>query len=143
MNRILRFLHHNSFLLVVIAFAFAILAPTCRADSSGKLEKHARKIEKRLARYRTGTLVQVDFRDDSEALGSLGDLSNTTFKITNSDSNKVQTFNYADVSSVKMTKEYIGAGSGFESWHHIRLWKPLLVGAVLAGGGIAAYETMH
>lgn len=140
MNRILCFLHRNSFLLVVTAFAFIALAPACHADSDAKLEKHARKIEKRLAKYRTGTLVQVDFRDNSEALGSLGDLSGATFQITNSDSNKVQTFHYTDVSSVKQTKEYIGAGSGFESWHHVRLWKPLLVGAVVAGGGIAAYE---
>jgi hypothetical protein len=134
-NRILRFLHRNSFLLVAIAFVLVTAASTCHADSAAK---HARKIEKHLAKYRAGTLVQVDFRDNSEALGSLGGLSDATFQITNSDSNKLQTFNYADVSSVKRTKEYIGAGS--ESRHHIRLWKPIVFGAVAAGGGIAAYE---
>jgi hypothetical protein len=140
MRKIRCLLRRSSLLLVAITFLAVTSAPVCQAESSAK---HTRKIEKRLARYRTGTLVQVDFRDNSEALGSLGDLSDATFQITNSDSNKLQTFSYADVSSVKKTKEYIGAGSGSESWHHIHLWKPLLVGAVLAGGGIAAYETMH
>ena len=138
MNRILRFLHRNSFLLVAIAFVFVTLPPACQADSTAKLEKHARKIEKRLTKYRTGTVVQIDFRDSSEARGSLGNLSDTTFQIVNADSNKLQTFNYTDVSGVKRAKEYIGAGS--ERGHHFRLWVPLVVGAVAAGGAVAGYE---
>jgi hypothetical protein len=138
MNRFLRFLRSNSLLLVAIAFASIALAPTSRAESSAKIEKHARKIEKRLAKYRTGTLLQVDFRDNSEALGSLGDVSDATFQITNADSNKVQTFNFADVARVRKTKEYIGAGS--EPEHHFHHWVPVLIVAAAAGGGIAAYE---
>jgi hypothetical protein len=138
MNSFLRFLRRNSLLLVAIAFASIALAPTCRAQSSAKIEKHARKIEKRLAKYHTGTLLQVDFRDNSEALGSLGDVSDATFQITNAESNKVQTFNYADVTRVNKAKEYIGAGS--EPEHHFRLWIPVVIVAAAAGGGIAAYE---
>jgi hypothetical protein len=138
MASVLRFLRRNSFPLVVVAFAFVILAPACRAESSEKLEKHARKIEKKLSKYRAGTFVEVDLRDSSAAEGSLGGLSNATFQITNADSNRVQTFNYADVARVKKTKEYIGAGS--EPVHRVRLWVPVLIGAVAAGGGIAAYE---
>ena len=138
MNRILRFLHRNSFLLVAIAFVCVTLPPACQADSSAKLEKHARKIEKRLTKYRTGTVVQIDFRDNSEARGSLGNLSDATFQIVNADSNKLQTFNYADVSGVKRAKEYIGTGS--ERGHHFRLWVPLVVGAVAASGAVAGYE---
>jgi len=138
MNRILRFLRSNSSLLVAIALASIALAPTIRAQSSEKIEKHAQKIEKRLAKYHTGTLMQVDFRDNSEALGTLGDVSDATFQITNSESNKVQTFNYADVTRVKKTKEYIGAGSGPE--HHFHHWVPVLIVAAAAGGGVAAYE---
>ena len=138
MNRILSFLRCNSLLLVAIAFASIALAPASRAESSEKLEKHARKIEKKLAKYRTGTLLQVDLRDNSEALGSLGDVSDATFQITNADSNKVQTFSYADVTRVRKTKEYIGAGS--EPEHHFRLWVPVVIAAAAAGGGIAAYE---
>ena len=141
MNRILSFLRCNSLLLVAIAFASIALAPASRAESSEKLEKHARKIEKKLAKYRTGTLLQVDFRDNSEALGSLGEVSDATFQVTNADSNKVQTFNYADVSRVKRMKEYIGAGS--ESEHGFHHWVPVLIVAAAAGGGIAAYEAIH
>jgi hypothetical protein len=137
MNKISRLLCRNSFLLVTIAFVIFTSAPASRADSSAKIEKHARKIEKRLGKYRTGTLVQVDFRDDSEAVGSLGNVSDATFQITNSDSNKVQTFNYTDVSRVKKGREYIGAGSGE---HHMRLWVPIVIGAVAAGGAVAAVE---
>ena len=137
MNRILRFFRGNSLLFVAIAFASMALTSNCHAESSAKLEKHARKIEKQLGKYRAGTLLQIDFRDNSEALGSLGNVSDATFQITNSESNKVQTFNFADVSRVKRGREYIGAGSG--PGHHIRLWIPLVIAAA-AGGGVAAYE---
>jgi hypothetical protein len=141
MNKILRFLRCNSLLLVAIAFASIALAPTSRAQSSEKIEKHSRKIEKRVAKYRTGTLLQVDFRDNSQALGSLGNVSDATFQVTNTESNKVQTFNYDDVTRVKKTKEYIGAGSGPElHFHH---WVPVLIVAAAAGGGIAAYEAVR
>jgi hypothetical protein len=138
MNKILRFLRCSSLLLVAIAFASIALASTCQAESSAKLEKHARKIEKRLARYRTGTLLQVDFRDSSEAMGSLGEVSDATFQITNAESNKVQTFNFADVAHVRKAKAYIGAGS--EPGHHIRLWIPIVIAAAAAGGTVAAIE---
>ncbi len=138
MNRILRFLRRNSCLLVAVAFASVALAPTVQAQSSAKIEKHTRKIEKRLAKYRAGTLVQVDLQDRSQAMGSLGDISDATFQITNSDSNKVETFNYAEVARVTKGKEYIGAGS--ESGIHFHHWIPVLLVAAAAGGGVAAYE---
>jgi hypothetical protein len=138
MNRILRFLRCNSLLLVAIAFASVALAPTSRAESSAKTEKRTRKVEKKVAKYRTGTLLQVDFRDNSEALGFLGDVSGATFQITNADSNKLQTFNYDDVTRVKKTREYIGAGS--EPGRHFRLWVPVVVGTLAAGGVVTAME---
>lgn len=141
MNRILRFLRSHSLLLAAIAFASIALAPTSRAESPVKAEKHARKIEKQLAKYRTGTLLQIDFRDNSQALGALRDVSDATFQITNADSNKLQTFNYADVTRVKKTNEYIGAGS--ETGRHFHHWIPVLVVAAAAGGGIGAYEAIH
>ena len=141
MNKILRFLRCNSLPLAAVAFAWIALVPTSRAESSIRTEKHSRKIEKKVAKYRTGTLLQVDFRDNSVALGSLGDVSDASFQITNADSNKVQTFNYSDVTRVKRTNEYIGAGSGSE--HHFHHWIPVLIGAAAAGGGIAAYEAVR
>jgi len=71
-------------------------------------------------------------------MGSLGDVSDATFQITNSDSNKVETFDYADVARVTKGKEYIGAGS--ESGTHFHHWIPVLIVAAAAGGGVAAYE---
>ena len=138
MNGFLHLLGRNSILLASIALIFLMAAPACLADSAAKQEKHARKIEKHLGRFSAGTLLQVDFRDNSQAVGALGNLSDATFQITNADSNKLQTFNYADVTNVKRSKEYIGAGSG--SRHHFRLWVPILVGAVAAGGAVAGYE---
>jgi hypothetical protein len=141
MNRILRFLRSNSLLLVATAFLMMGFAPASRAETSAKIEKHSRKIEKKVAKYRTGTLLRVDFRDNSVALGSLGEVSDVTFQITNADSNKLQTFNYADVTRVKRTNEYIGAGS--EPGHHFHHWIPVLMVAAAAGGGVAAYEAMR
>ena len=138
MNRILLFLRCNSRMLIAITFLMVGFAPACRAGSSANTEKHTRKIEKRVARYRTGTLLQVDFRDNSQALGFLGDVSGATFQITNADSNKLQTFNYDDVTRVKKTREYIGAGS--EPGRHFRLWVPVVVGTLAAGGVVTALE---
>ncbi|HKN21939.1 MAG TPA: hypothetical protein VJX73_11010 [Terracidiphilus sp.] len=141
MNRILRYLRHYSCMLIAVTFLMVGFGPICRAESSARVEKHAQKIEKKLAKYRTGTFLQVDFRDNSEALGSLGDVSDATFQLTNAESNKVQTFNFADVTRVRKTKEFIGAGS--ESEHHFHHWVPVLIGAAAAGGGIAAYEAIR
>ena len=80
--------------------------------------------------------MQVDFRDNSEALGFLGDVSGATFQITNADSNKLQTFNYDDVTHVKKTKSTLApvpsrgttSVSGFQSLLVLWLlaeWSPL------------------
>ncbi|MGB0063748.1 MAG: hypothetical protein WBP85_04815 [Terracidiphilus sp.] len=137
----LRLVRRNLLLLAAIALAVFACAPSCRADSAARLEKHARKMQKHLARYHAGTLLQIDLRNNSEALGSLGDLSSASFQIVSIDSNRTLTFSYADVACVKKGKEYIGAGS--EPGHHVRHWVPILVGAVAAGGGIAAYEAFR
>src|SRR5579863_3316339 len=94
---ILSLVRRNSFLLVAIALAVLAWAPCSHADSAAKLDKHARKMQRHLARYRTGTLLQIELRDNSEALGSLGELSNASFQIVSIDSNRMLTFNYVDV----------------------------------------------
>ena len=83
-------------------------------------------MQRHLARYRTGTLLQIELRDNSEALGSLGELSNASFQIVSIDSNRKLTFNYVDVAGVKKGREYIGAGS--EPGHHVRHWVPIVAG---------------
>lgn len=138
--RILSFVRRSSVLLVAVFLAVFACAPCSRADSADKIEKHARKTQEHLARYRAGTLLQIDLRNSGAALGSLGQLSESTFQIVSIDSNKTLTFQYADVASVRRGKEYIGAGS---EGHHVRHWVPILAGALVAGGGVAAYETLR
>jgi hypothetical protein len=138
MNRVLCSVRCNLCMFIAVTLLMVGLGPAWGAESSTQTEKHTRKVEKKVAKYHTGTLLQVDFRDNSEALGFLGDVSGASFQITNADNNKLQTFNYGDVARVKKTKEYIGAGS--EPGHHIRLWVPVVVGTLVAGGVVTAME---
>jgi len=143
------FLHvfrRNSTIHILVAVAFAsvallaAVAPT-RAQSSTPLDKHSRRIEKRLAKYRQGTFLDFEFRDSSRTFGSLGPLSPASFQFTDSDSNKTQTHLYSELVHVKQAREYIGEGS--EPRHHVRLLVPVLIGAGVAAAGIAAYEVLH
>jgi hypothetical protein len=130
-------------LVVFLCFALALitLLPAAQAQLSTSLDKHARRMEKHLAKYRAGSFLQVDLRDSSETIGSLGALSDASFQFTDSDSNKTVTIAYADVASVKKGTEYIGAGS--ESGHHIRFLVPILISAAAAGAAFAIVEAVR
>jgi hypothetical protein len=130
-------------LLVSLSFALAltIALPAAQAQSGAPLDKHARRVEKHLARYQAGSFLQVDFRDGSQTIGSLGVLSDASFQFTNSDSNKNMTIAYSDVSRVSKGKEYIGEGSG--PGHHVRLLVPVIVGAIAAGAAVAIVEALR
>ena len=124
--------------LSILGASFASL-PAVKAESAAqRRDKHERKIEKRLAHFQPGTYLQIDFRDSTEAYGSLGSLTDASFQFTNADTNTTETHSYGDVDGVKRAKEYIGKGSMRE--HHMRMWVPLVVGAAAAGGAVAAYE---
>jgi len=138
MNRFLRFFRRKPIIHVAIAWALIAVVPASQAESAARIDKHTRKIEKRLAKYRTGAFLQVDLRDNTEVLGSLGELSGTTFLLTSSDNNRKMTISYADVAQVKKGKEYIGEGS--EPAHHIPHLVPILIGVVAAGAVIALVE---
>lgn len=122
---------------------FALLATGAfaPAQTSAPLDKHARRIEKRLTKFQPGTFLDFEFRDSSQTFGSLGSLSASSFQFTDSDSNKTQTHLYADLAQVKKAREYIGEGS--EPRHHVHLLVPVLIGAGVAAGGIAAYEVLR
>ena len=126
---------------VLAAFALLAAATLAPAQSSAPLDKHARRIEKRLTKYRQGTFLDFEFRDSSQTFGSLGPLSAASFQFTDADSNKTQTHYYSELAHVTNAKEYIGEGS--EPRHHIRLLVPVIIGAGVAAGGIAAYEILH
>ena len=127
--------------LALGSFALLVTASLVQAQSPAPLDKHALRIEKRLTKFRQGTFLDFEFRDSSQTFGSLGPLSAASFQFTDSDSNRIQTHLYADVSEVKKAKEYIGEGS--EPRHHVRLLVPVLIGAGAAAAGIATYEVMR
>ncbi len=139
MKRFFRFFRRKSIVSLAIAWALIAVVPASQAESTPRIDKHTRKIEKRLAKYRTGAFLQVDLRDNTEVLGSLGELSGTTFLLTSSDNNRKMTISYADVAQVKKGKEYIGEGS--EPAHHIPHLVPILIGVVAAGAAVALVET--
>jgi hypothetical protein len=121
--------------LVVVLFTFSAV-PAAFAQQSPGLDKHARKIEKKLARLRAGSIVQIDLRNHSTSLGSLGSLSADTFQVTDSDNNKTETFAYNDVAQVHKAKEYIGEGSE-PGRLHVPL--PVLIAAGAVAAGAATY----
>ncbi|MGA2753060.1 MAG: hypothetical protein ABSE53_04780 [Terracidiphilus sp.] len=127
--------------LTLASFALIATATLAHTQSSAPLDKHARRIEKRLTKYRQGTFLDFEFRDSSQTFGSLGPLSAASFQFTDSDSNKTQTHSYSDLVEVKKAREYIGEGS--EPRHHVRLLVPVLIGAGAAAAGIATYEVLH
>ena len=100
-------------LLVCIALVLAgiVFVPACPASSASKQEKHARKIEKRLAKLGPGSYLEFSFRNGTEATGNLNSLSANSFTFTNTDTNAKETHAYGEVSSVKKAKTYIGEGS--------------------------------
>ncbi len=123
------------------SFALLAAATFAHAQSSAPLDKHARRIEKRLTKYRQGTFLDFEFRDSSQTFGSLGPLSAASFQFTDADSNKTQTHYYSELVHVTNAKEYIGEGS--EPRHHIHLLVPVIIGAGVAAAGIATYEILH
>ncbi|MGA7343153.1 MAG: hypothetical protein WBE72_19150 [Terracidiphilus sp.] len=128
--------------IVCLALAWSLIASVCPAQSATNptpnLDKHARKIHKRLARYPNGTYLNVEFRDGSEGSGALSAMALASFTLTDLDSNAQVPHLYADVARLSKGKEYIGEGS--EPGHHIRLWVPVVVGVVAAGAALTAIE---
>ena len=112
-------LARKSAVCLALIFAFNLTVPAGHAVSAKKLEKQARKIEAKLAKYPKGTFLEFQFRDGSKSTGSLGTLSEHTFSFTNSDTNGKETHNYSDVTKVKKGKTYIGTGS--ERHHRVHL----------------------
>jgi hypothetical protein len=108
--------------MVCLAAALALMAcvPVCQAKSGTKADKHAQKIEKALGRYKAGTLLHLQFSNNTESSGTLDKLSDTSFSFNNTDTNAKETHLYGDVTRVEKGKEYIGEGSAPK--HHIHIF---------------------
>jgi hypothetical protein len=129
-----RFFRRQTILRAVLFCALAATTAAFQAHSQ-QLDKHARKIEKQLARFRTGSYLEFDFRDRTANFGALGQLTETSFQYTDSDNNKLVTRSYDELEHVSKAKEFIGEGSRH---HHISHWVPISVGAAAAGAAAAA-----
>jgi hypothetical protein len=92
----------------------------CRAGSGTKADKHAQKMEKTLARYKTGTYLHLEFANNTECSGTLDTLTDKSFSFNNSDTNAKETHLYGDVTRVEKGKQYIGEGSAPK--HHIHIF---------------------
>ena len=122
--------------MLVAGVAFSQAQST--AHPTPHLDKHARKIHHRLAKYRNGRYLHLVLNDDSSSYGAIGTLSNASFTFTNADSNSLSTYAYDDVNKVKTDKEPIGEGT--EPRRHIRHLVPIVVAAVAVGAGAAVYQ---
>jgi hypothetical protein len=128
----------KSVVRLALAWSLLVMIPVCQAQSAPNLDKHARKIHKRLVKYPTGTYVNLAFRDGTASTGMLGAVTETSFTVTNADNNAAETHSYNEVARVDRGKEYIGEGS--EHGHHFRHWVPVAVGVVAAGAAVTAFE---
>jgi hypothetical protein len=134
-------LDRKSLLWLVVAILPLAMAPAGYSQQNPNLDKHGRRIEKRLAKYREGSFMEVDLRDGSQRLGSLGALSGDNFQMIDTDNNKTVTFAYDDVSAVHKSTEYIGEGS--EPGHRPRFLVPVLISAAAAAAAVAIVETVR
>jgi len=131
----------RKFVAIALTCLSIAAIPAAQAQTAQDLSKHARKIEKRLARYGAGTYLDLAFRDSTQAYGSLGQLSAVSFQFTDSDSNRLETRSYDDVTDVKKAKEYIGSGS--EPGRHVHLLLPVLIGAGAAAAAFAIVQALR
>jgi hypothetical protein len=124
--------------VVRLALGWTLLAmvPACQAQSAVNLDKHERKIHKRLERYTAGTYVNVEMRAGSDRAGLLGTVAPASFTLTDSDSNAQETHAYSEVAHVSRSQEYIGEGSVH---HFFRPWVPVVLGVVAAGAAVSAF----
>jgi hypothetical protein len=137
-GRLMKFsLDRKSLLCLAVAFFLCATVPAAFTQQNPNLDKHARRIEKKLTKFRPGSFVEIDLRDNSTSLGKLGSLSESTFQVVDSDTNKPATFAYSDVAGVHKGTEYIGEGS--EPGHHFHLSLPVLIATGAVAAGAATY----
>ncbi len=106
-------------LCLAAALMLAACVPICQARSGSKADKHAQKMEKKLAKFKTGTFLHLEFNNNTECTGTINTLSDTSFTFNNSETNAKETHQYSDVSKVEKGKQYIGEGSGPKRHIHI------------------------
>jgi hypothetical protein len=133
-------LDRTSLAYLLAAFTLCAGIPLAHAQTNPSLDRHARKMEKKLSKFRIGSYVQVERRDSSETIGALGELSGSTFQLVNADTNRAETLAYDDITQVRAGKEYIGEGSEHS---HRRLLVPIVVGAAAVAAATITVEALR
>ncbi|MGB6727561.1 MAG: hypothetical protein WBE74_16850 [Terracidiphilus sp.] len=133
-----------SVLTLIPALALIAAAPVCRAESGSSnsgvsLDKHARKIHHELTHFSPGNYIRLTFTDKSERTVALDSLDDSSFTVTNAESNNRETHTYDEIARVNREKNYIGEGSEGHV-RHIRLWVPIAIGVLAAGAAFTAAE---
>lgn len=130
----------RSLIRIVLLFIVASLSLTqlgwCRTQSARRMEKHTRKMEKKLTKYSPGTYLRIVFRDHTESVGMVGRLEATSFTFTDAENNATRSYRYADVASVEKGETFVGEGSRKRHFPKVLVFG--LAGA-LAGGAIATF----
>jgi len=108
-----------------------------QAQSASHLDKHARKILHKLAKYPSGRYLHLVMRAHNNSYGALGQLSPNSFTFVNADTNSTASYAYSDVERVNAAKEPIGEGT--EPRRHIRHLVPIVVSAAAVGAAGAVY----
>ena len=135
-----RFLHRASVLtlaMLLTATGNAIAAP---AQSNAQLDKHSRKVERKLDRYRQGAYLHLVMSDATDVYGRLGTLSPAGFTFNNAESNSVVNYRYADIERVNTDREDIGHNS---EPIHIRHLVPIAITAAVVAAGALTYMAIR
>lgn len=138
------FLNAVKTLTMVSALTMVSIAPMCQAESgssnsTASLDKHARKVHRELTRFRPGNYLRLTFTDHAERTVALDSLEDTSFTVTNAETNNRETHTYDEIARVTRKKYYIGEGSEAHV-RHIPLWVPITVGVLAAGAAVTAAE---
>jgi hypothetical protein len=127
----------SSILRLGLAWVLIVGVSMGQAQSTTSLDKHARKVHHKLAKYSTGRYLHLMLRDHSDSYGALGTLSENSFTFTSAESNSTATYSYNDIERVKTDKEPIGKGT--EPRYHIRHLVPIVITAAALGAAGAVY----
>lgn len=109
-----------------------------QAQSPTHLDKHARKIHHKLAKYPAGRYLHLVLRDSSDSYGALGKLSADSFTFTSADNNTTASYQYSEIDKIKTDKQPIGERSE-PRFHHMRHMVPIVVSVAALGTAGAVY----
>jgi hypothetical protein len=126
-----------AFALVLSLLGNSVLAPA--QSAAPPLDKHSKKIQKKLANYPEGSYLHLVMADAPDAYGRLGTMSETGFTFTAADNNAPANLRYSAVEKVKDDDQRVGRGA---EPIHIRHLVPILITVGAAAAGFATYQAI-